>query len=74
MSRQASDSPIEVVLDNRFRITIPRHVRKELGLQAGEHLILTAKDGGLFLITPRAVENAKRETELRRRAAAAESI
>lgn len=74
MQHQVSVSPIRAVLDSRFRITIPLKIRAKLGLQPGEQLILAVKDGGLFLISPQAIEEAKRKTELRRRAAAADSI
>lgn len=40
---------IEVKMDERFRLTFPEEVRKELGIEPGDHCWFEVKNGKVFV-------------------------
>lgn len=39
-----------IKVSNRFQITIPTHARRELGIEAGDRLMVVVGDGMLILV------------------------
>ena len=44
------NDPTSVKVNGRFQITIPHHIRQQLNIQAGDHLLVDVQDGLLFLV------------------------
>ena len=45
--------PISVKISSNHRIVVPPEIRKELGLQAGDHLLARVRDGVIVLVPRR---------------------
>jgi len=53
----------EVVVDDRGRVLIPKHMRESLGLQPGRQARLEMEDGRLIITPPTSPEEFIREME-----------
>ncbi|MFZ0547016.1 MAG: AbrB/MazE/SpoVT family DNA-binding domain-containing protein [Candidatus Promineifilaceae bacterium] len=42
--------PLSVKVNSRYQVSLPNRVRKELNIQAGDHLLVDVQDGLLILI------------------------
>ncbi len=44
--------PLEVRMDDKGRITIPKEIRRKLGLRPGDRLLIKVHEGNIILMRP----------------------